>query len=65
VLDLWFEREVKPRLGGKATLLRYADDLDLLGKRPAAPLRHVEHVVGGGPAFFQEACRHRLEGIIS
>jgi group II intron reverse transcriptase/maturase len=27
VLDLWFEREVKPRLLGKATLLRYADDL--------------------------------------
>jgi bifunctional non-homologous end joining protein LigD len=38
---------------------------DLLGKAPPAPLRHVEHVVGGGPAFFQEACRHRLEGIIS
>ena len=27
VLDQWFEREVKPRLGGKATLIRYADDL--------------------------------------
>jgi group II intron reverse transcriptase/maturase len=27
VLDLWFEREVKPRLSGKATLIRYADDL--------------------------------------
>jgi RNA-directed DNA polymerase len=27
VLDLWFEREVKPRLEGKATLVRYADDL--------------------------------------
>jgi group II intron reverse transcriptase/maturase len=26
VLDLWFEREVKPRLRGKAILLRYADD---------------------------------------
>ena len=26
VLDLWFEREVKPRLRGKATLIRYADD---------------------------------------
>jgi RNA-directed DNA polymerase len=26
VLDLWFEREVKPRLRGKATLVRYADD---------------------------------------
>lgn len=26
VLDMWFEREVKPRLLGKATLVRYADD---------------------------------------
>lgn len=26
VLDLWFEREVKPRLKGRAKLLRYADD---------------------------------------
>jgi group II intron reverse transcriptase/maturase len=26
VLDLWFEREIKPHLQGKATLVRYADD---------------------------------------
>jgi hypothetical protein len=26
VLDRWFETEVKPRLRGKATLIRYADD---------------------------------------
>jgi len=26
VLDLWFERDVKPRLRGRATLIRYADD---------------------------------------
>jgi RNA-directed DNA polymerase len=26
VLDVWFEREVKPRLKGRAFLLRYADD---------------------------------------
>ena len=38
---------------------------DLLGRAPSAPLRYVDHVVGGGPAFFKEACRHRLEGIIS
>lgn len=25
-LDLWFEREVKPRLHGSSTLIRYADD---------------------------------------
>jgi group II intron reverse transcriptase/maturase len=26
VLDVWFEREVKPRLCGRAALIRYADD---------------------------------------
>jgi RNA-directed DNA polymerase len=26
VLDLWFERDVRPRLQGKALLVRYADD---------------------------------------
>jgi group II intron reverse transcriptase/maturase len=26
VLDSWFEREVRPRLRGRATLIRYADD---------------------------------------
>jgi RNA-directed DNA polymerase len=30
VLDTWFDREVKPRLSGKAYLLRYADDAVLL-----------------------------------
>jgi len=30
VLDVWFEREVKPRLSGKALLVRYADDAVLL-----------------------------------
>ena len=47
VLDLWFEKEVKPRLRGRSTLIRYCDDfiitfereddarrvLDVLGKR--------------------------------
>ena len=27
VLDEWFEQEVKPRLRGRAFLIRYADDL--------------------------------------
>ncbi len=26
ILDVWFEKEVQPRLRGKATLFRYADD---------------------------------------
>jgi group II intron reverse transcriptase/maturase len=30
VLDEWFEREVKPRLGGSARLFRYADDAVLV-----------------------------------
>ena len=38
---------------------------ELLGERPPAPLRAVDFVTGGGPGFFGEACRHRLEGIIS
>jgi group II intron reverse transcriptase/maturase len=29
VVDLWFERKIKPQLGGKAALVRYADDLCL------------------------------------
>lgn len=30
VLDVWFEREVKPRLRGRAQLFRYADDATLV-----------------------------------
>jgi RNA-directed DNA polymerase len=30
VLDIWFDREVKPRLSGRARLFRYADDAVLL-----------------------------------
>lgn len=30
VLDTWFEAEVKPRLGGRAELVRYADDFVIL-----------------------------------
>jgi group II intron reverse transcriptase/maturase len=30
VLDLWFEREVRPRLHGRAQLVRYADDFVIL-----------------------------------
>lgn len=33
VLDQWFEREVRPRLRGCATLVRYADDFVLLFER--------------------------------
>lgn len=30
VLDVWFEREVKPRMKGRAALVRYADDAVML-----------------------------------
>jgi len=33
VLDTWFDREVRPRLSGRATLVRYADDAVLLFER--------------------------------
>jgi bifunctional non-homologous end joining protein LigD len=37
----------------------------LLGKRPPAPFRYVDHVVGGGAAFLAQACRLGIEGIVS
>lgn len=33
VLDTWFEQEVQPRLHGRATLVRYADDLVICFER--------------------------------
>jgi RNA-directed DNA polymerase len=39
-LDVWFEREVKPRLRGRATLIRYADD--------CAPRRRREEAAMSG-----------------
>jgi RNA-directed DNA polymerase len=42
VLDQWFEREVKPRLGGKATLIRYADDLVITFERKGDAERVME-----------------------
>jgi RNA-directed DNA polymerase len=42
VLDVWFEREVKPRLSGKAHLVRYADDGVLLFANEADARRVLE-----------------------
>lgn len=48
VLDTWFEREVKPRLGGAATLIRYADDFVIVFEH-----RHdAERVLGVLPLRF-------------
>jgi RNA-directed DNA polymerase len=34
VVDLWFERKIKPRMRGKAALVRYADDLCVFFEHP-------------------------------
>ena len=34
VVDLWFERKIKPQFSSKAELVRYADDLCLFFERP-------------------------------
>lgn len=44
VLDAWFEREVKPRLRGRAFLIRYADDL-VIGCAEEADARQVMDVL--------------------
>jgi group II intron reverse transcriptase/maturase len=45
VLDLWFEEEVRPRLRGKAHLVRYADDF-VIGFERQDDARRVMEVVG-------------------
>ena len=42
VLDLWFEREVRPRLHGKGTLVRYADDAVMMFSREDDAKRVLE-----------------------
>jgi group II intron reverse transcriptase/maturase len=45
VLDLWFEREVKPRMRGRAELLRYCDDFAMCFERED-DARRVMEVLG-------------------
>jgi len=45
VLDLWFETEVKPRLRGRATLIRYCDDF-IIGFEREDDARHVMALLG-------------------
>jgi bifunctional non-homologous end joining protein LigD len=35
------------------------------GQVAGGRIRYSDHVEGQGPAFFEQACRHRLEGIVS
>ncbi len=44
-LDVWFEREVKPRMRGRAILIRYADDF-LMGFEHEDDARRVKAVLG-------------------
>lgn len=44
VLDVWFEQEVKPRLKGKAFLIRYADDF-VMGFETEEDARRVMDVI--------------------
>jgi len=45
VLDVWFEREVRPQLHGGSALVRYADDFVLCFER-AEDAQHVWNVLG-------------------
>lgn len=42
VLDVWFEQEVRPRLDGSASLIRYADDATMVFAREADARRVVK-----------------------
>ena len=44
-LDVWFEREVKPRLGGEAVLVRYCDDF-VIGFEQREDAQRVAEVLG-------------------
>jgi bifunctional non-homologous end joining protein LigD len=52
-------------LRGKPLLERKRMLQEALGPEVRGVLRYSDHVVGHGPAFLAQACRHRLEGIIS
>ena len=51
VVDRWFEEEVKPRLGGRAVLIRYADDL-VIAFAEERDARRVEEVLAKRVARF-------------
>lgn len=54
VLDMWFEREVKPRLVGSAELIRYADDFVIVFERR----EDAERVYGVLPHRFAKYGLH-------
>lgn len=50
VLDVWFEQEVKPRLRGRALLVRYADDAVILFEHE----EDAKHVMDALPKQFEQ-----------
>jgi group II intron reverse transcriptase/maturase len=54
VLDLWFEQEVKPRLRGRATLIRYCDDF-IIGFEQEDDARRVMGLLGKRLGRFELA----------
>jgi RNA-directed DNA polymerase len=51
VLDLWFERDVRPRLRGRAILVRYADDF-VIGFERKDDAERVSAVIGARMARY-------------
>jgi bifunctional non-homologous end joining protein LigD len=54
-----------PRIAALPLEERKARLKKLVGSRKTGRIRFSEHVVGNGDAFFAQACRHDLEGIVS
>jgi bifunctional non-homologous end joining protein LigD len=52
-------------LTSQPLLARKAELATLLGTAKLKQIRLSDHVVGGGPQFFQQACKLKLEGIIA
>jgi len=57
VLDLWFERKIKPKLKGTAMMVRYADDYVMAFQYR----RDAKAVYGSLPARFRPSMRRRIK----
>ena len=60
-LDVWFEREVKPRLGGEAVLVRYCDDF-VIGFERREDAQRVAEVLGKRNRDASLCAHARLRG---
>jgi RNA-directed DNA polymerase len=65
VLDLWFEKRVKPNTEGQAYLIRFADDCAPRGRieGTSPPCSHAAPVMGVGPPG--PPCRRRSQTTVS